>query len=172
MSGRSSHSCGNVHSSHVSHVSAGMHVEMPLPELEQTIQGDKSELTALNARLTEIRAAVDGMPARDTAVRERLTELVERNAELESKLGLLAKTPQSGTEEEARQWSLQAGFASGLAEKAALDAEMLSKPMRLELLRVERFDVDLADPQDLPADAGTDGQDTAGQTPADTAAGG
>jgi potassium efflux system protein len=110
---------------------------LSLPELEQTIQGDKSELTALNARLTEIRAAVDGMPARDTAVRDRLTELVERNAELESKLGLLAKTPQSGTEEEARHWSLQAGLASGLAEKAALDAEMLSRPMRLELLKAQ-----------------------------------
>ncbi|MDH3995278.1 MAG: hypothetical protein OEV47_20325, partial [Gammaproteobacteria bacterium] len=110
---------------------------LSLPELEQAIQGDKSELTALNARLTEIRAAVDGMPARDTAVRDRLIELVARNAELESKLGLLAKTPEPGTEEEARLWSLQAGLASGLAEKAALDAEMLSKPMRRTLLKAQ-----------------------------------
>jgi len=110
---------------------------LSLPELEQTIQGDKSELTALSARLTEIRAAVDSMPARDTAVRDRLTELVARNAELESKLGLLAQTPESGTEEEARQWSLQVALASGLAEKAALDAEMLSKPMRRALLKAQ-----------------------------------
>lgn len=106
-----------------------------LAESEQMIQVDKAELSALKASRIDIRAEIAGMPARVAAIRARLTELVGVLAELDSESGLMSQTSMPGGEEEARQWLARAERAEFAAEKAALDEELLSKPMRLELLK-------------------------------------
>ena len=108
-----------------------------LDEAEQMIQVDKAELAALKSHRTDTRTAIDGMPARATAIRERLTELVGVLANVDSQLALTNQAPEAGGEDEARVWLAQAESASGKAEKASLDAELLSQPTRLDLLKAQ-----------------------------------
>ena len=108
-----------------------------LAETEQKIKLNKSELDALKSRRTDIRARIDAMPGRIKTVRERLTELGTVRAELESQLTLMQQDPEAGGEDQARLWRAQAEQAAFAAEKASLDAELLSEPMRMELLKAQ-----------------------------------
>ena len=110
----------------------------PLPELEKMIQVAKSESAALKGRLADINAELDGMPGRTIEIRARLTELVGDLSELDVQQGLLNKSPESGSEAEARLWLALAESASGAAEKASLDEELLSQPMRRDLLKAQQ----------------------------------
>ena len=113
----------------------GALLEVALTELEQIIQVDKTELDARKGQLADIRGEIGAMPARPATIRERLTELAGLLSELESKLGLMNKEPESGGDDEARLWVAHTGYASAEAEKEALNEELLSLPMRQELLK-------------------------------------
>ncbi len=108
-----------------------------LAELEQKIQIDETELDARKSQLTDIRAAIDAMPQRPAEIRARVTELADLQAELESKLGVMNKKVISGSSDEAALWLARAQIASIKAEKAALEEELASQPMRLELLKAQ-----------------------------------
>ncbi len=110
----------------------------PLPELEQMIQVAKSESAALKGRLADINAELDRMPARTIEIRASLTELVGLLSELKAQQGLLNKSPESGSEDEARLWLVVSDSASSAAEKASLDQELLSQPMRQDLLKAQQ----------------------------------
>jgi len=105
-----------------------------LPELEQQLQVSRAELEALKSKLADIRAGIAGMPGRAVEIRNRLTVLGGLIPDLQSQLALLPTTVASGSGEEADLWLTQATAASAVAEKAALDEELLSQPMRLQLL--------------------------------------
>lgn len=108
-----------------------------LSELEQQIQIDEVELDAQKSQVTDIRAAIDAMPQRPTEIRARLTELTSTLAALEESIGIMNKKATSGGSDEAALWLARAQIASGKAEKAALEEEMASQPMRLELLKAQ-----------------------------------
>jgi potassium efflux system protein len=114
-----------------------------LSEAEQQIKLDKSELEALKSRLADIRAAINAMPGRTKTVRELLTQLWAIHAELESQLALMSPEQSAGGEGEARLWRALAEQASHGAEKASLDEELLSEPMRMELLKAQLDKVSL-----------------------------
>lgn len=108
-----------------------------LPELEQAIQFDKSELDTRRVQLADTRAAIDAMPRRPSEVRARVTELTGLASQLQSMLGGVSKASASGSAEEAGVWLANAQLANVNAEKAALEEELLSQPMRLELLKAQ-----------------------------------
>ncbi len=108
-----------------------------LAELEQKIQLGKTELDANRGQLEETRAAIDAMPQRPGEIRTRVTELSRLATELKSQLVLANKKITSGSKEEAELWLARAQSASVKAEKAALEEELLSQPMRLELLKAQ-----------------------------------
>lgn len=108
-----------------------------LQQLEQMIQVDKGELDAKGGQLADLRAAIDAMPGRPAEIRQHVTELVDLSAELESQLGLMNKEVEGGSVEQAHIWLAQAKFASAAMEKASLDEELLSLPMRLDLLKAQ-----------------------------------
>ncbi len=117
---------------------------LSLQELDQRIQLDKAELDAQKSRLSEVSAAIDGMPARAEAIRNRMTQLVAAAADLEaSKAKGGDGTPAAGSQAEAQQWLQEAEAASVAAEKAALDEELLSQPMRLELRKAQQAQASL-----------------------------
>lgn len=118
--------------------------ELPLSALEQTLLVEKSELEANKSRLTNIRAEIDAMSVRPMAIRARVAELASLAAQLDSQLQVLADSGSSGSAEEAALWLASAQLASVNAEKAALEEELLSQPMRLELLKAQ-FDQASAD---------------------------
>lgn len=109
-----------------------------LSELEQKIQVDKAELVALKSRLADIGAEIDSQPARPTEIRTQLTELISTLADLNARLGLMYQEVEPGSEEEAKLWLVRAELASADMERAMLDAELLSQPMRLELLKAQQ----------------------------------
>jgi len=115
------------------HVSSSL----ALSELEQMIQIDKSELDARRVQLADTRAAIDAMPQRPAEVRNRVTELTALASRLQAQIGAKGKTTVSGSTEEADLWLASAQLANVNAEKAALEEELLSQPMRLELLKVQ-----------------------------------
>ncbi len=108
-----------------------------LPELEQLIQVEKSELDAGKKRLTEIRAAIDAMPARPTEIRKRVTELASLSTQLAAQLEVMSDSNGGTSADQAALWLARAELASVNAEKAALEEELLSQPMRLELLKAQ-----------------------------------
>jgi potassium efflux system protein len=109
-----------------------------LDELEQHLQIDGAELDAQKSRLTTLGYSIDGMPRRTADIRKRLTELAGERADLESSLSLMGTAVEPGGMAQARLWLARARVASAAAEKASLDEELLSQPMRLELLRAQR----------------------------------
>ena len=109
-----------------------------LADLEQTMQVQKAELDARKTRLAEINDAIAAMPERATQIRARLTELGSTLPKLQSQLALMPRTVESGSIAEASLWLAQAEVASQIAEKASLDEELLSQPMRLQLLAAQQ----------------------------------
>jgi potassium efflux system protein len=120
---------------------------LSLADTEQKIKLNKSELDALKSRRADIRAEVDAMPGRIKIVLDRLTELGTVRAELDSQMALMNEKPEAGGEEQARLWRAQAEQAGYTAEKASLDAELLSEPMRLQLLKaqLDKLSLDIAE---------------------------
>lgn len=108
-----------------------------LPELEQMIQVGKTDLDAKKSQLAEIKSDISDMPGRPDGIRTRVTELAGLSSKLESQLGLMNKKVPSGSSEEAALWLVDAQLASVNAEKAVLEEELLSQPMRLELLKAQ-----------------------------------
>lgn len=105
-----------------------------LADIEQQMQVGKAELDARRSRLTEIRDAISGMPGRAAEIRARLTELGSLIPKLQAQLDLLPDSVEAGSTVEAGLWLAQAQLVSAQAEKASLDEELLSQPMRLQLL--------------------------------------
>ena len=109
-----------------------------LNDLEQKIQVDKAELVALKSRLADIRAEIDSQPGRPTEIRTRLTELITLLEALKARQGLMNQEVEPGSEDQAKLWRVRAELASTDMERAMLDAELLSQPMRLELLKTQQ----------------------------------
>ncbi|MCB1697211.1 MAG: mechanosensitive ion channel [Halioglobus sp.] len=109
-----------------------------LADIEQQMQVGKAELDARRTRMAELNAAISGVPDRSAEIRTRLTELGSLLPKLQSQLSLLPKTVEPGSAEEASLWLAQAQVASAIAEKASLDEELLSQPMRLQLLAAQQ----------------------------------
>ena len=109
-----------------------------LQELEQAIQLVGAELEARRGSLAETSNRINEAPARALAIRDRLAKLGPVIADLASGAAMLPRDAASGSENEASLWLAQAQLASARAEKASLDEELLSQPMRLELLKAQQ----------------------------------
>jgi potassium efflux system protein len=108
-----------------------------LAEMEQRIQLAKSDLSVLQKRLSDSSAARSAVSERPGAIRERLGELGQAQPALESNLGLLDKNVAPGSLEEANLWLAESQYQLNRAEKDSLDEELLSQPMRLQLLAAQ-----------------------------------
>ncbi len=109
-----------------------------LQELEQALQVVGAELEASRRNLIDTSNRINDAPARALAIRDRLATLGTRIPEQASALALLPTGVDLGTEDEANLWLAQAQLARARAEKASLDEELLSQPMRLELLKAHQ----------------------------------
>ncbi|MFC1579047.1 hypothetical protein ACFL3Y_01510, partial [Pseudomonadota bacterium] len=117
---------------------AGASSDASLADIEQAMQVRKAELDARRSRLAEINDAVAAMPERAAQIRARLTELGSALPKMQSKLALMPRTAEPGSATEASLWLAEAQIASAMAEKASLDEELLSQPMRLQLLAAQQ----------------------------------
>ena len=124
----------------------GAQAELPddsvgLAELEQMIQLDRSGLGVLKNHRDEVTAQKDSETGRPSSIRSRLAELGAQKLDLEANLKLTSKPAAAGGMGEAQLWLAQASYESNRAEKASLEEELLSQPMRLDLLAAQEAEI-------------------------------
>lgn len=113
-----------------------------LDELEQRAQLDKSDLSVVQNRLNEVNRQKVDEAKRPSLIREKLSKLGSLLPDLEANPKLINSASEPGSVDEARFWLAQAQLASNRTEKAALDEELLSQPMRLKLLAAQHDKLD------------------------------
>lgn len=110
----------------------------PLPELEQQLLGEKANLSALSDRLTELEGVLESQTQRSTQVRDRLTEAKKHSKAIADELLIPAPEGELPLLSEARRWALEQEALALSTEIQMLEQELLSQPMRIELLNAQR----------------------------------
>jgi len=110
----------------------------PLPELEQQLLSEKANLAALSAKLTLLEEVLESQSQRSTRVRERLTEAKTHVTVMADESKLAIPEGELPLLSEARRWALEHEALALAAEIEMLNQELLSQPMRIELLSVQR----------------------------------
>jgi potassium efflux system protein len=109
-----------------------------LPQLEQQLLSEKAFLTGLADRVAELDVLLETQAQRPQQARERLNEARRHQAEITDTLQLSASAGQLPRLVEAKGWSLEQEARTLGAELEMLDQELLSQPMRIELLGAQR----------------------------------
>jgi len=110
----------------------------PLPELEQQLLGEKANLSALSGRLEDLETVLESQTQRSTQAREHLTRAKTREANVNDELRIPVPQGQLPLLSEALRWALELELLTLGAEVNMLDQELLSQPMRIELLGAQR----------------------------------
>ncbi len=110
----------------------------PLTEIEQALLKDKSDLDTADALLSDLQDRLLAQADRPNLARQRLEDVKQRMEQIADEIRQAAASNESPQLTEARQWSLQSEGMALSAEAKMLDQELLSAPMRLELLEAER----------------------------------
>lgn len=111
---------------------------LTLPRIEQLLQKEKADLAAVEAKLAEFQTQVDRDRERPSLIRLRLNEAKAEKGNLETELSLVPEGVENDPTAQARRWSLLSGIEQMRSEIVMLDQELLSQPMRLDLLRAQR----------------------------------
>jgi len=109
-----------------------------LPELEQLLLSEKANLTGLTGTLAGLEAALEAQAQRSQQVRDRINASKQSQTEVQDSLQLPTAEGQSTRVTEARRWALEHELRALNAEIEMLNQELLSQPMRAELLGVQR----------------------------------
>lgn len=109
-----------------------------LPRLEQQLLSEKADLTVLSTQLAEIESSLEIQSQRTQLARDQLIENTERQKAIADALALTGSDDQGQRPVEARRWTLVVEAASLTAANEMLNQELLSQPMRIELLSVQR----------------------------------
>ena len=109
-----------------------------MAEVAQLLQKHKADLAAADATRADLDKRLDHEAARPTLIRQRLTEAKERQQEIAAELKLPPASEEGPAMTEARRWVLGTRYQALSAEITMLDQELLSQPVRLDLLRVKR----------------------------------
>jgi len=109
-----------------------------LPELEQQLLGEKANLAGFTRTLAGLEASLEAQAQRPQQVRDRLNEGKRSQTQAREDLKSLTVEGQSPRLSEARRWSLEHELRTLNAETEMLNQELLSQPMRVELLGAQR----------------------------------
>ena len=110
----------------------------PLEEIEQRLLAEKANLTAVTTKLAGIDEQLLAQTDRPALVRQRLTEAKQRQEELADELKLPPPAGELPALTEAKRWASETQSLALGAEIRMLDQELLSQPMRVELLKAQR----------------------------------
>jgi len=110
----------------------------PLPQLTQRLQKEKADLAAVRAQRSDADNRLAELSARPPLIRQRLPLARQQQEELATQLKLQPPDGDDPTISQARQWELESRFQRLNAEIRRLDQELLSQPVQLELLKIER----------------------------------
>jgi potassium efflux system protein len=109
----------------------------PLSELESMLQKEKADLAAADARGADFTKRLDEEANRPMQVRQRLAAAKTEQDKVASQLKLPAPADEGPERAEARRWELETRYEALSAEIKMLDQELLSQPVRVELLEAK-----------------------------------
>ncbi len=106
--------------------------------IEQLLNQEKANRAAVDAKLNDLETRLKTEANRPAEIRQRLIEARDQTGTIADQLNTPAPAAESARDTEARRWVLQTQAAAVSAEIQALDQELLSQPMRIELLQAQR----------------------------------
>jgi potassium efflux system protein len=107
-------------------------------DIEQLLNQEKANRAAVDAKLNDLEQRLKTEANRPAEIRQRLIEARDQTGKLAEQLNTPAPATESARDTEARRWVLQTHAAAVSAEIQALDQELLSQPMRIQLLQAQR----------------------------------
>ncbi len=109
--------------------------DTPLPEIEQLLHQEDANFAAILAKLSDAKEQLRIMLNRPAVVQKRLVEAKGRQAKISDEIQMPAPKTESPQEKEVRHWLLVTEELALRAEIKLLDNELLSQPMRIDLLK-------------------------------------
>gem|GEM_PF-1225577 len=110
----------------------------PLPQIEQILQQEKADLAANDAERADFKKRLREAVSRPVLIRQRLTEAKREQEEVAGQFKLAPPVDEGPALTEARRWVLETHHQMLSTEIKALDKELLSQPMRVDLLKIKR----------------------------------
>jgi len=108
-----------------------------LTRLEQLLQKEKADLAAVDARRADFEKRLEEEANRPEWIRQRLTEAKTQHGEVAAEMKLQPPADESPATSEAKRLFLETQYAALSAELRMLDQELLSQPMRVDLLKAK-----------------------------------
>ena len=112
--------------------------DSPFDVIEAELLQEKANLAAVQAKLSDLRGQLDTSDNRPSIVQQQLLQAKQDKESLEAELKLQDSSSQTSGAGEANRWSLTTRIAALRSEIGMLDQELLSMPMRVELLEAQR----------------------------------
>jgi potassium efflux system protein len=109
-----------------------------LPALQQLLQGEKAELTKLRTDLAELETLLTSQTQRTQLARERLNAATHRQLEIAENLQMASTAGELPRLVEAQRWALEFETKALGFEIEMLNQELLSQPMRIQLIATQR----------------------------------
>lgn len=109
-----------------------------LSEIESLLLKEKADAAAISAKLNSLEDQLDNETQRPDEARKSLTEAHQQQDNLSTELKKPSTEDEPAVVREARRWHLQAKLQALGAKINMLDQELLSQPMRLKRLKVQR----------------------------------
>ncbi len=110
----------------------------PASEIEQQLLVEKANQAAVEAKLNDIKQQIESQMDRPSKARKQLTEAKQLQKDLNVELNAPPPAGERAELTEARQWLVRANMDAVRSKILMLDQELLSQPMRLELLKAQR----------------------------------
>jgi len=109
----------------------------PLLEIEQLLLREEADLAAIQAVFSDAKEQLDNMLNRPAIVQKRLIQAKGQQKKIADEIKMPAPKAESALEAEVRNWMLVTEERAIRAEIEMLGKELLSQPMRLELLKAQ-----------------------------------
>ena len=109
-----------------------------LRQIEQLLQKEKADLAAVDARRADFDKRLEAEARRPSEIRRRLTEARTELEEVTVQLKLAPLAEEGQATADARRWALETRYEVLSTEIKMLDQELLSQPMRVDLLKAKR----------------------------------
>ncbi len=112
--------------------------ETPARNIEQRLQQERAAVAAAQATLAELEQSLAAAQARPQVVRQRQAAVAQDARQVAAQMAQAVPAGQSDVVTEARSWARQTAARAFAEESRRLDQELLSQPMRVELLEAQR----------------------------------
>jgi len=112
--------------------------DTPLPVLEELLQKEQADLTATDARRTDLETRLATLGQRPEAIGQRLAEATQEREEASAELQTPLADDASPTFARARKWVQETRYVALSTETTMLEQELSTLPLRTQLLEAKR----------------------------------